>query len=318
MSSRHSNSLVSLFIVVSVVMLYDGAPSARAGDKIDFSAPSAPLSVPQIERENKDANASEHISLLPDREPAQISDVPPAQETVVIVPQTKRQGHSWESESTSRDPFEADKAELDPYANARENLGATNRWDMRKGWEATPPDIFQRNEDGERADSLRARLDPLNPASNRDRDPLAVDRFSRDSRDLDTDSAWSRSPYNHAISLDRIRTGQFVPFDGEEKSVLDPRATETTTSVPEPAPGYNYATTAPGMAQYNSQLDTLHGKVPDERVTLSRSYHSESRSRQAQGYGSYSQADTTPESRGMAPTRPAILQFPKKPGDLLR
>jgi hypothetical protein len=293
------------------------APAAHAGDKIEFSAPNAPLPVPQLERENPDA-PSDHGSMMSARAPdIDGSELPPVTETIIIAPQ-KKESQGWGSDSTdNHDPFDPQDANSDPYSDTRQFTGATNRWDMQKGWAAAPTTL-RRNEEGERSDTLRARMDSLNNPINREGDPLTEDRFSSSSTEFDSGSAWMRSIYSHTFPLDRLRTGQFVPIDSE--------AREVTEHAVGAAPGYassadsqqyNYAT-APGMEQYNSQIDTLHGKIPDETVTISHLSRSSGSRGGTQSYGNYSHTDDSPESRNLAPTRPAILQFPKKPGDLLR
>ncbi|HZM04036.1 MAG TPA: hypothetical protein VFC44_13580 [Candidatus Saccharimonadales bacterium] len=323
MSPRHSNSLTSLALVVGVSLWWVAVPVARAGDKIDFSAPTVPLGVPQLERENKEASAPGHATSLLDSGPSfEVSELPPVTETVIITAAPKKKAdRSWETDSLGNRNSTGDQesTDNDPYATPQRLTGMTNRMDMQRGWSPAPENLFpqRRAEEGEGNQTFRERMDSLSMSGSRD--SLNRDRFDGSSKSFESDSAWASGSFSHAFpSLDRMRAGQFV--DPQAKTILDSLPANAAPASNPDDPHYGYAT-APGMTEYTSQTDALRGKAPEETMSALPVYRStDTRYRANQTYNNPgdSTSDFSPESRGMAPSRPAVLQFPKKPGDVLR
>ena len=321
MSPRHSNSLTSLALVVAVSLSWVVVPVAMAGDKIDFSAPNVPLGVPQLERENKEASAPSQATSILDQGPSlEASEFPAVTETVIVTAPKKKGNRSWETDSLGNrsgtgDPESTDN---DPYATPR-LAGMTNRMDMQRGWSPAPENPYpqQRVENGEGNQTFRDRMDSLSMSGSHD--SFSRDRFDGSSKSFESDSAWASGSFSHAFpSLDRMRAGQFV--DPGAKSILDSLPANAAPASNPDDPRYDYATT-PGMTEYTSKTDALRGKAPEDAMSASPVYRSsDTRYRANQTYNNSgdSTSEFSPESRGMAPTRPAVLQFPKKPGDVLR
>jgi hypothetical protein len=75
----------------------------------------------------------------------------------------------------------------------------------------------------------------------------------------------------------------------------------------------------PGVAAYNAQLDAMHGKIPDATAMTPRIFRPlQAQEAMSQNVNVYAREEPPPSPPGQVQSRPAILPFPKKPGDVLR
>ncbi len=200
MLSWRSHSLAVLALAAGALSPCAMPPSARAGDKIEFSAPGASLEVPQVVRDDKEPPKSEMQTSM------QVNDMIPASmlgysEIVIISTPKEKDVKTWDSAF-------ADDRDDDPDADSRyDNLdsrqrpinGATNWWDMPGGWNPDAGSIFSERRRGEAAsrDNLRGRLEAVNTAGRTDYQK--DERYGKHSPDSDPDSAWSRDFFHRAL-----------------------------------------------------------------------------------------------------------------------
>jgi len=91
MSSWRSNSLTFLALAAGVLSPCLMPPSARAGDKIEFSAPGASLDVPKVEREDQGTPKPE-IQASVSGDGIYLDDNMQASSDVVIISAPKKKG----------------------------------------------------------------------------------------------------------------------------------------------------------------------------------------------------------------------------------
>jgi hypothetical protein len=317
-----SSSLAVLALVAGALSPCAMPSSARAGDKIAFSAPDASLQVPQVERDDKEPSTSElqKSMLAGDLFPTSIQE---SSEIVII--STPRRNDIKKRDSAFTDDWDNDTDEDSRYDNdnldprQRPIKGATNRWNMPGGWNPDAESIYseRRSDEAASQDTLRARLEAESIAERADyqRDG----RYGRRSSDSDEDPKWSRSVSHHGSSgLERMREGQFVPFYEEIKSMKE-----------QPNPGYSStrfssaqddlqrdSTLSPEAARYASQRGDALGKTPDETVNAPRTIRPAERTTVSQNPDVSERQEPPASPRGQVQSRPAILPFPKKPGSV--
>jgi hypothetical protein len=301
--------------------------SARAGDKIEFTPPGASLEAPHAVREEKeplkDDRTSKQISNpLPDE------DVPADSESLIIVSPKKR-GADASYSST-------DNLDNDPNANnSSDNLNprqqrpftfnsATDRWDMQRGQNLDDKRMFFGRRDDDAAnghESLRTRLEAMHTAAGRtEYQKEKDDRYGRNSQDINDDSPWARrSSHQGLFNLNGMHDGQFVPLYEDIAAVNPPPALEISPTRPFTAldEQVREATLPPGMALYNAQLDTLRGKIPDETAGASQTFRPMEARTVNQSSDPFERQQPPASPPGQVQSRPAILPFPKKPGDVL-
>ena len=207
MLSWRSNSLAVLALAAGALLPCAMPPSARAGDKIEFSAPGALLEVPQVVRDDKEPPKPEMQA------PMQAEDMIPegmqdSSEIVILSTPKEKDVKPWDSAFTDNRDNNTDADSrydnLDP--RQRPGNGATNRWDMPGGWNPDAGSIFSQRRGDEAAsqDNLRGRLETANTAGRTDYQK--DERYGRHSSDSDEDSALSGGFSHHGSpGLERMR-----------------------------------------------------------------------------------------------------------------
>jgi hypothetical protein len=296
--------------------------SARAGDKIEFSAPSASLEVPRVERIDKEPPKSGMQAPMPavNMFPEEMQVSP---EIVIISTPKEKDLKTGDSAFTdNRDNNTDADSRYDNVDSSRRPInGATNRWDMPGGWNPDAESISpeRRRDEAASQDDLRTRLEAMNTAgrTNYQKD----ERYGRRSSDSDEDSAWSRSFFHHGSpGLERMREGRFVPFYEEIKMINEQFSQGYSSarlfSAPNGLP--RDSTLPPGAAEYTSQRDVARGNTLDETGGAPRTIHPEETTTVSQNPDVFARKEPPASTPSQVQSRPAILPFPKKPGSVFQ
>ncbi len=344
MLSWHSNSLAVLALAAGALSPCAMPPSARAGDKIEFSAPGASLEVPQAVRDDKESPKSEMQASPPINRMVLEGDVQASSEVVVITTPKRREVRTWDSASLDDQDNNTDADNrydnLDP--RQRPIIGATNRWDMPGGWNPNAGSISseRRSDEAASQDNLRTRLEALNAAGKTDYQKDG--RYNRRSSDSDEDSALSRGFYHYALppeetvaqrlsawsrdffhqgssALDRTQEKSMLSYDKMRKinEQLSQEYSSARSSItPNDLPPIS--TLAPGADAYASQRDLARSRTQDEPVSAPRTFHPAETTALSLNPDVFARQEPPPSPRGQVQSRPAILPFPKKPGSVLQ
>src|SRR5271157_5105096 len=193
MVSWRSSSLAILALAAGALWPCALPPAARAGDKIEFSAPPASLEVPQAERQDKEQPKSE-IQASPQINRLLLGGGMQASSEVVVITTPKRRDvRRWDSASTDDRDNDTDADNrydnLDP--RQRPINGATKRWDVPGGSNPNAGSISSQRRSDESAgrDNLRTRLEAVDTAERADYQKDGL--YRRRSSDSDKDLAWS-------------------------------------------------------------------------------------------------------------------------------
>jgi hypothetical protein len=324
---RRSNSLAVLALAAGCFAPCALSQSVPAGDKIEFSAPSVPLAVPQVQSEEKElTKASVDASLRPDTSALEVLP----EETLVLVPQKRKSARSPDSASTFADNRDNrdDSADADSsYGSLDQKLRpiqkATNLWDLSRAWDQDSERNFsdRRGDNPANRDNLHERLDPWSAARGIDRQ--RNDPFGRDSSASTEDTTWSHSFFHHELSgVGGTRDGQVDSFYDDVKAAATPAPAETY-SLPIPYSASDEmlreSKLPPRMVEYNLQLDAMRGKTPDETPGARLTFHPvETRPVVSQNPDPYARQEPPPSPPGEVQARPAILPFPKRPGSVFQ
>lgn len=284
--------------VVSLALV----PWAQAGQKIEFSAPSAAWSVPQQELpDNKDLKDASVLTFAPRGDAMDMLD--PG--SLAVRP------NLYVIRRRSQDRYGADD-QNNPYAEAESGaLGFTNSQALPRAWE-NDSSPFQRQgmTPGDPFDTA-SRLDSFNPLNSLGSRENGLNEFngnSSDGEDSALKSAWDQNGYS-ASALERMRQGQFV-------AMTEARAAEEAAQ--QSSPG---AAAAPAFAgagqQFAPGMD--HDSNPGWSVpSLPGSAEADAQSRRAAYARSTAAAAELYFGTRRQDLPPAVLQFPHKPGDVFQ
>ena len=322
-------------------------PSARAGDKIEFSAPGVPLEVPQVVRDDKEPPKSEM------QPPMQAEDMVPgsmqrSSEIVIVFTPEEENVNTWDSAFT-------DDRDNNTDANSRyDNLdsrlrpinGPTNRWDMPGTWNPDAGSISERRRDEAASqDNLHGRSEGVNTAGRTDYQK--EERYDRHSFDSDEDPAWSRSFYHYGSpGLERMREGQFVPFYEELSSwshgffyhptvnadrkrmkqyyaqmkANSEQASQGSSSerFSSPTDDQPRGSSLSPDSEYISERNAARGRTLDETPGLPRTIHPAGTKTVSQNPDMFARQQPPASPPGQVQSPPAILPFPKKPGSVFQ
>jgi len=164
MLSWSSSSFWGLALAIEVLTLWGAPCSARAGDTIEFSTPSASLEVPQVLREDKEALNSGLQSLKPHHQDPEVWGPP---QVVIVSPQRAKGPKAWDPfydedqgdelfggrpEGSDYSPLDSRQSGSRSYDrrsstyNSESSLrpmdGATNFWEARQGMNADEQSAF--------------------------------------------------------------------------------------------------------------------------------------------------------------------------------
>jgi len=321
MSFRSSNSLAVLALVAGCFAPCASPLTAQGGDKIEFSAPSASLDIPRVQREEKEpAKSAFDRSIRPD-EAVLAEQMQDSTEVVVITRPKKKTTRIWDSALTDNrdDTADANSREDSLDHTQRPINGATNLWDMDKGWNQNTGHIYseRRADDPVKPESLRARLEAMNTA--RTTYYQKDNRFDRRPSDSDEDSSWSRNLFHHGfLGMGETRE----PFYDDVKP-MNAEPSQAYLSV-RPSSAADDALRdsklPPGMVEYNSQVDVLRGKTPEEMLTAPalRPYQPVETKTVSQNPDPYARQQPPASPPGQVQSPPAILPFPRRPGSVFQ
>lgn len=287
--------------------------SARAGDKIEFSAASALLEVPRAEGQDKESPKAGLPEPMPARALLSQEDEEVPQE-VVIISTPRRMA------AKTRDSAKTDNGYDNLDSKPRSSSGAINPWDMPDAWNSDDRNkMFEKRRDRDAShDSLRARFEAVNTTGSSDyqRD----DRYGGRSADSDQSSTLPRSFFHYETSsLPRMQEGPFAPFY-EEMKALNEQSSQGHSSAQVSNPLNDLSQEAkpfPGAAAYATPWDVAHARTPEETMNAPRAIHPVDTKPVTQNSDVFERQQPPPSPRGQVQSRPAILPFPKKPGDVL-
>jgi hypothetical protein len=167
MDFRSSNSFAALALLIASGGCALFAPSAHAGERLEFSKPAIPLAVPKPDVETKETKKM--LSSAP-LDPGLYSGMEAGlPEEIIVIKSKSRDKYEWDSESRLVDPLadkdpllsiDGDKRDADDWLTERPESGrATNnsRLKMPRGWDARGSDgSFRRTNDSRFHASLHA------------------------------------------------------------------------------------------------------------------------------------------------------------------
>jgi hypothetical protein len=300
------------------------SPSAQAGDKIEFSAPSTLLEVPRVEREDKGSPNSELRPPLPADAALPQEYVPVSPEIVIISASKRNDAKTQDSsypdirdtqtrENSIDDSLDSQSRSISSAKRQRDlsaegNLDASGAFSDKKTDQPATPG------------SLRARMETFDRAGKGEYQK--DDRYYSTSSDSTEDSGSRSRSYFHygASGLQRTTDGQFMPFT-EEMRAMNEQATQRYLSArpsnPANDPLRDPASPASTTA-YSPSRDFSRDRTPDEAMSAPQTFHPAEARPVNQNTDTFSRQEPPPSPRGQVQSRPAILPFPKKPGDVLR
>lgn len=311
---------------------------ARAGDKIEFSAPTVSLAVPRLEREDPSVpNSALDAPTPPDA--AAMADAMQSSQQVVMIPAQRKKDRIWDSSSrddrdnlynrdeTLDDHNRDDDFDLD--SKPQSDKGLTNFWQLGKEWDYDNRRTLSDNrQDGPAGETdLRSRLETLHESmrSEYDRNDRydRHDPYDRNTTDSEQESGWTHSFFQHGfMGMGKSEDSQYNYWSDQTKAIVQQQPVE------QPAYLRDQLTSAaedqlresklpPGMVEYQAQQDEERGKVRDEPLTLRRYEPVESRAINAEP-NPYARQMPPPSPRGDVQSQPAVLPFPKRPGSVFQ
>jgi hypothetical protein len=342
MLAWHSNSLAVLALAAGALSPCALPPSARAGDKIEFSAPSALLGVPEVVRDDKEPPKPE-VQAPMRADDMLLESTQDSSEIVIISTPKEKNVKTWGSAFTDNRDNDAD--EDSGYDNLdsrqRPTKGATNWWEMPGGRDPDAGSIFseRRRDEAASQDSLGGRLEAGNTA--RRTDYQRVELFGRRSSDLVEESAWSSAFFRQALPPEETVAQKLSAWSG---SLFHPGSTSFYRAQDKSMPtyaqmkaineqlsrGYPSARLSSAVdnqprgsslspdAEYLSERDAARGNTPDETVSAPRTFYPAETKTVSQNSDIFARQEPPASPRGQVQSRPAILPFPKKPGSVFQ
>lgn len=269
-------------------------PLARGGDRIEFSAPTALMDVPQQEREVKQDTTSSVVGAFQTPGVIDPAFMPPTQ--IIIPPQMSRNQFGWQS------PFQEDE-------KANDDSGL----DLFAQKSELPTNRFSSSLQRESRDDTPAEFGPGSSSFDRDsseRDsPFGRDRYSARQDDRNTWSFISHGP----IAEERMREGEFIPDNAQFNAPYG-----------QPPGGFS-------MPNSSAQSDPLHASAFSSGSSLEndnlRNDGVPQQYSMPPSMRAWDVPTTAPLRRSQAeqealsaqrrtPSAPAILAFPRMPGTL--
>ncbi len=317
MEFRCFSSVGALALLIGSVGCALLAPAARAGDRIEFSAPAIPLAVPQPDVEIKQ---SQEMTFSPGAA-ARLMDganMPAPQQYIVGRPKS-RERNSWAANSLRND--DPDQRNADDWLNSRpESNPLTNGSisEILRGADARNPGslLQRRNDVGFEAGQNGSRLETQ---TRFDRDHSREgDVSGRGSSSDHEGSLWNKaSDRDSSSAIYQLNGGRFVPFMEEFRMSAGGAYGQRMNSPAPPAdPARDMALPA-GNGGYNPMDDSRNRQTSDEADTASQGYlraWEPAPSRRLPARTS-SNPDQINPSRVLAPNRPVNLPMPRRPGD---
>lgn len=317
--------------------------SAWAGDKIEFSAPSASLEVPQVVHEDT-SPLSFHMPRQADYMTPEGMQRPPP---MVIISTSRGNGlKAWDSDDTDDqdDVYSVDRRDnLDrrtdsSYSKQQAVDGATKKWYDPRDPELKSVFSERRRDEAANGDHLRGRLNSENaPGKN---DYGADQLYGRHFGDLDEDwsrrtqdrglqsegsakedlSAWAHSvlhPASYGIDRTLAKQQRFTQMGTVNPNNRQRDSSEDSSGVSDRLPtNPGLPAGAESVARQWSQWGDRDRRTPEETSREPLHYRDE----YTNTMGQYSDSFSRPQPLAVPPSQvqspPAILPFPKKPGSV--
>jgi hypothetical protein len=331
MDSRCSNAVTALALVIASGGAFFASP-ARAGDRIEFSAPAIPLAIPQPEVEIKESKKT----ISPEDVSAGISEGAEmgGSQQYIITKSKHNEDNAWDlnplgDEGQNRRSADDWFTSL-PEQNRLSNSSSLN---MQRAWDGTSPDnlLRQRNNAGREIgpDGLRSGPDTLRGGQEESKlgqkngydqeDAKERDRYGREVSNDKENGFWSKSLSSDSSATDRFSTSKFMSYM-DESATLSGGSYEKRASISAFAADSTHdAALLSGIGndlpvddgrsfQAGLPIDEQAGASPELRAwDATASGLSPTRS-------DFNPVQNSP-SRVVAPNRPVVLPMPKRPGD---
>lgn len=272
-------------------------PAAKAGEIIEFSAPTALLDVPQQEHEIKQESTSSIRGNFQGPDAVSPTFMPSA--PIIIPAQSSRNGFGWHS------PFQDDEngndgSSLDLFAPAT-GPAHTNRW----------ASSLQKNPDGEGLTEFGSRDALFERDSQEGEGLLHKDRFGNRADDRD---AWSFDAHGPTAEQ-RMREGDFIPENEKFKSGFDQSSgglpPPNSFSQPDPYRASAFSSGASGSLSSDDSLRN-QGVQPFSQSSAMRAWDTPTTTRPQR---TRAQEQAQSDAKRTQPPA-AVLVWPRMPGGL--
>jgi hypothetical protein len=313
-------------LVAGLALLIGGscaflAPAARAGDRIDFSAPAIPLAIPQPEVESKEFQKAISSTIATDG-PADDADMGPQQ--ITVTKSRAREKDPWDI-----NPFRDDDADPRRSDNLFTARSEPNRLtngislNMQRGWEDNDSDriLLRRGdskfETGPNASRFGAQ-NGLDQQSERQgdrfgRDQRAGDRLEREQADEKNDSLLFKAFSRDLAAPERLEAWGLTTFKGETRNLTGVESDQRSSKFGLPTQPVNGDALPPGYGTYNPSDNRRTDEQPGATPDFARAWEPPP-ARHVVSRG-YSNPDQFNPSRVVAPNRPVNLPMPKLPSN---
>lgn len=333
MSSRCLSLPTLLTFVAGGLLLCLSPLSAVAGDKIEFSVPTVALQVPQPVPAEQQAAPKLGFQAPGAVDDMVLMDSTPVPSQVIIVSAPRKTGRDgldsrFGDSDDNDDNNDADTASADGSLNSKQqsNNGIIDRLSESDGRDFNVASFLaerKNDRDGDR-DSLHARMDAMDAAM---KDTYLLDQHSsRRSSGVNEEQAWNRGFFHEGLTdLERMQKGQFMPFESDMMA-LDPAAasqrnqgyssTDTTTT---PDNQERNSVQSAGLAAYAAGRVAISPNVADPAASgIPQTYRPPARVDAYQNPNVFSRQEPPASPAGQVQSRPAVLPFPKRPGDVFQ
>ncbi|HEY3860897.1 MAG TPA: hypothetical protein VGO59_03335 [Verrucomicrobiae bacterium] len=318
------SSLVAVLALLTGGICTLPSTAVRAGDRIEFSSPAIPLAIPQPEVETKQPPKLYNSTLSSDGVVNGGGYLPPAQVTFMTTRKMEKDPwnkNPWDKDRWNTDPFK-DRDEifngvLDQTQSENQATNTLAAFGLQREKEAHSDDAILLHRDGSldgqngQDGQDDSRFDHGNKSNQSERG-----LFGKDSSDQKDDSSFFRSFIRPPSGSSRFNAGAFVAYDHDATS-LTGRAADWQ---------FNQA---PGEGEDPTRLSFANAFTPQhpednrrDAATAASSYvHAWDDAAAPQPSAAASAArsrlfsDQNNPSRVVAPNRPAILPWAKRPGD---
>lgn len=292
-------------------------PAARAGDRIEFSAPAIPLSVPcpdvEIKQPSKTFSAVDVSSGI-----VNDADMIPPPEEITIPRQKNRNNDPWRSsllQDNDPDQRDADgwlsvRSEQDRFTN-----GISWNMNMQRGWNEYVSDTLLRHRESSETESGQklSRFGAQNGYANDH--ARQENRFGQVSSPEKEASFWARAFNRDVSSPNRPNAFRFMPeMDGFMEAG---GADQERAGSPGRTPDSARAAAQSSSYEIYTPVDQSQSRQTSEQFGGSQEYLRawEPPPSRPSPSRTYSKPDDTRPSRVTAPNKPVRLLIPKRPGD---
>ncbi|MGP8199857.1 MAG: hypothetical protein ACLQU4_10185 [Limisphaerales bacterium] len=341
MLSWSSSSLAVAMVAVGALSPCFMPVSARAGDKIEFSAPSASLEVPQVAREEAPLPSFNLPMRTDDRTPEDVRG-----RTVYVVTTPRQNGlRAWDSDDTDDqdDAYpgsgheDRDRRNDELYSSQRAVYELTNRWDDARDRDFESIFSHRRRQETASEGHFGGQAEAEKALGRIDYE--ADKRYASHFGDSGEDLTWSRQtldgglepeetarkemsawadkilhPASHEIDRTLARQQRFTQMRGVNRNSLGEDPSEDSFSVADSLPPGS--TLSPATDTFATQWNDKGRRMPEETPRAPLNYKYDYTNTVGQYSDLFSRQQPPASPPGQVQSRPAILPFPKKPGSV--